>query len=69
MRAQEIREFTDEELMEELERTREELARLRYRSAGEELENPTLMRNLRRDVARLRTVQRERVGRKEKVGG
>ncbi len=60
MDASEIRDLTDEELAEELGRTREELSRLRYRAALEELENPSLLRTLRRQIARLNTVQSER---------
>jgi large subunit ribosomal protein L29 len=38
----------------------EELFRLRFRAATSELDNPMLLRSLRRDVARLKTVIRER---------
>lgn len=60
MDATEIRELTDEELQEEIERAEEELFRLRFRSAYEELENPSLLRGLRRGLARLKTIQHER---------
>jgi len=55
-----IRELTDEEVAEEIRLAREELFHLRFRGAYEELENPSLLRTLRRDVARLMTIQRER---------
>lgn len=55
-----IRELTDEEIEEELERAREELFRLKFRRAYEELENPSLLRTLRREVARLETIRHER---------
>jgi len=55
-----IRELTDEEIAEEIRLAREELFRLKFRGAYEELENPSLLRTLRRDVARLMTIQRER---------
>jgi len=55
-----IRELSDDEIREELEGAKEELARLRYRTAFEELENPSLLRTLRRDIARLKTVEAER---------
>ena len=58
--ALEIRELTDDEIREELERATEELARLRYRSAFEDLENPSLLKELRREIARLKTIQGER---------
>lgn len=60
LHAMEIREFTDEELDEELIRAKDEIARLRYRAAFEELENPSLLRTLRREIARLKTVRSER---------
>ncbi|MCG8467223.1 MAG: 50S ribosomal protein L29 [Gemmatimonadetes bacterium] len=56
----EIRDLTKEEVAEEIARATEELARLRYRSAFEELENPSLLRTLRREIARLKTIQHER---------
>lgn len=55
-----IRELTDEEMEEEIRRTSEELFRLRFRSAYQELENPSLLRTLRRDLARLKTIRHER---------
>jgi large subunit ribosomal protein L29 len=57
---QAIRELTDEEIEEEVLRSQEELFRLKFRAAYEELESPSLIRSLRKDVARLKTVQRER---------
>ena len=55
-----IREMTLDELDAEIERAQEELFRLRFRAAYEELENPSLLRQLRREVARLKTIRRER---------
>ncbi|WP_419942221.1 50S ribosomal protein L29 [Candidatus Palauibacter sp.] len=69
MTAMDIREFTDEELVEELARAKHEIARLRYRVAFEELENPSLLRTLRREIARLKTVQSERARNEENQVG
>tara|TARA_B100001750_G_C15173498_1_gene430467 strand:+ start:417 stop:653 length:237 start_codon:yes stop_codon:yes gene_type:complete len=55
-----VRELTDDEIHEEVSQAKEELARLKYRAAFEDLENPSLLRTLRRDIARLKTVERER---------
>jgi large subunit ribosomal protein L29 len=55
-----LRELTAEELREELERLREERFRLRFRSATESIENPNQFRMLRRNIARIATVLRER---------
>ncbi|MGH7477222.1 MAG: 50S ribosomal protein L29 [Longimicrobiales bacterium] len=56
----EIRDMTDAEIRERAEQIQEELFRLRFRSATQQLENPALLRDLRRDVARLKTILRER---------
>lgn len=55
-----IRLLTDEEIEEEIERAHDEIARLKYRAAFEQLENPLLLRTRRRDLARLKTIQHER---------
>jgi len=60
MEAKDIRELTQEEIDIEIERAREELFKLRFRAAYEELENPALIRELRRDVARMKTIRHER---------
>jgi large subunit ribosomal protein L29 len=56
----EIRDMTDGEIQDRIEQLQEERFRLRFRSATQQLENPMLLRNLRRDIARLKTVLRER---------
>jgi large subunit ribosomal protein L29 len=56
----EIRDMTDDEIRDRIEQLQEERFRLRFRSATQQLENPMLLRNLRRDISRLKTVQRER---------
>jgi large subunit ribosomal protein L29 len=60
MKGNEVRELTDDELQERIEQLQEERFRLRFRSATQQLENPMLLRTIRRDIARLKTVQRER---------
>ena len=60
MDAKDIRELTQEEIDIEIERARDELFKLRFRAAYEELENPALLKELRRDVARMKTIQHER---------
>ena len=60
MEAEAIRELTDEELGEEILQAEEELFRLRFRKAYQELESPALLRTRRRELARLKTIQRER---------
>ena len=55
-----LRELTDDELREELVRLREERFRLRFRSATEAIDNPMQFRMLRRNIAKIATVLRER---------
>ena len=55
-----IRDMTDPQIGEHLAELREERFRLKFRSSTMELENPMLLSQLRRDIARVRTVQRER---------
>ena len=60
MKGNEVRELTDDEIRERIGQLQEERFRLRFRSATQQLENPMLLRTIRRDIARLKTVQRER---------
>ncbi|MEJ2339072.1 MAG: 50S ribosomal protein L29 [Gemmatimonadales bacterium] len=60
MDAEAIRELTDEEIGEEIRQAEEELFRLRFRKAYQELESSALLRSRRRELARLKTIQRER---------
>lgn len=60
MKPGEIRDLTDAEIREKVIQTKEELFRLRFRSATQQLENPTLIRMLRRDLARMHTILQER---------
>ncbi len=60
MSADTIRELTDEEIREEIRQAEEELFRLRFRKAYQELESSAVLRERRRDLARLKTIQRER---------
>ena len=60
MTADEIREWENSEITARLGELREELFRLKFRSATMQLENPRLIRNIRRDIARLETILRER---------
>jgi large subunit ribosomal protein L29 len=56
----EIRDLTDDEIAARIAEVQEELFRLRFRTATQQLENPALIQRLRRDVARMKTVLRER---------
>ena len=55
------REQSEDELEAKLAELVEERFRLRFRSATEAIQNPMRFRALRRDIARIRTVLKERV--------
>jgi large subunit ribosomal protein L29 len=55
-----LRDLGNEEILEQIAQAKEELFRLRFRSATQQLENPALIKGLRRDIARMKTILRER---------
>ena len=60
MKAEDIREWEDTEIVARLAELKEELFRLKFRTGTMQLENPRLIRSVRRDIARLKTILRER---------
>ena len=60
MKAEDIRDMTDDDIRGRIEELKEEQFRLRFRSATMQLENPQLTKTIRRDVARLKTILHER---------
>jgi len=56
----EIRELTDEQIIKEIESAKEELFNLRFSQATGSLEKPSRINELRKTVARMKTVLRER---------
>ncbi len=60
MKASEIRDWDNVEITARLAELKEEKFRLRFRTATMELENPKMIQHIRRDVARLNTILRER---------
>lgn len=60
MKGDDIRALADDELRARVLELEEERFRLRFRSATEALEDPLRQRMIRRDVARLQTILRER---------
>ena len=61
MTAKELRDLGPEELVKKEAELREDLFKLRMRAAVSQIENPSRIRQLRRDIARIHTVRRERV--------
>ena len=59
-KAAELRELTDEQLLERAESAKEELFNLRFQLATGQLDDSSMIKKLRHDVARIATVIRER---------
>jgi large subunit ribosomal protein L29 len=59
-KAAELRDLPDDELMARIDASKEELFNLRFQLATGQLDNPTRIREVRHDVARIATVLRER---------
>ncbi|HSF84905.1 MAG TPA: 50S ribosomal protein L29 [Acidimicrobiia bacterium] len=59
MNALELRNNSYAELSELLDEAKEELFNLRFQLATNQLDNTTRLREVRRDIARIRTVMRE----------
>ena len=60
MDIKEIRELSTEDLLKKIEESKEELFNLRFSQATGNLEKPSRIHNLRKDVARMKTIIRER---------
>ncbi len=61
MKAKELRDLSAEELEKKLADLKEELFNLRFQLATGQLENPMRVRDVRKDIARVKTVMQERV--------
>ena len=59
-KAAELRELDDDELVGRLAETRQELFNLRFQHATGQLDNSARLRQLRRDIARMNTLIRDR---------
>ena len=60
MKVNEIRNLTTEEINKKIKEAKEELFNLRFQQATGNLEQPSRIKDLRHQVARLKTVLRER---------
>lgn len=56
----ELREKSPDELREEIKRLSEDLFKMRMKSASGQLDKPNLIGGIRRDLARVKTVLREK---------
>jgi large subunit ribosomal protein L29 len=60
MKASEYHNMSDEDLGTNLRDTQKHLFELRFQSATDRLETPSEMRKARREIARIKTIQRQR---------
>ena len=60
MKAETLRELSTEELNKKVVELKEELFNLRFQMATGQLENPLQLKQVRKDIARAKTVIRER---------
>lgn len=62
MRPGELRELTDEEIEEKVDELKEKLFNLRFQKATGELDNTAEFKKTKKDIARVKTIKREREG-------
>jgi large subunit ribosomal protein L29 len=60
MKAAQVRGMTDDQLSDELVKLKKEQFNLRFQAASGQLENTARVRQIRRDIARIQTIARER---------
>jgi large subunit ribosomal protein L29 len=60
MKAIELRDLSDEEMRQKLRELKEELFNLRFQLATGQIENVGRIRMVRRDIARLKTIQHQK---------
>ncbi len=60
MKARELRQLSDAELVKRIQEEEENLANLRFQKVIGQLENPMKLGHIRKDVARIKTILNER---------
>ena len=60
MQAEKLRDLTEDELVAQLKSAKEELFNLRFQLATGQLENPKRIKEIKKDLARIQTVRKER---------
>jgi len=60
MKAKELRELTSEEIVSRIDQLKSELFNLRFQLATGQLENPMRIRQVRKDIARAKTILKQR---------
>ena len=69
MLAKEIREKTNEELLQEIDTLKDELFNLRFQQATGQLENTARLKTVKKTIARIKTVLTERENAGQEQGG
>jgi large subunit ribosomal protein L29 len=67
VKAKKVRELTDEELIKKVSDYKGELFNLRFQLATGQLDNPMRIRDVKKNIARCKTILRERELEREKV--
>lgn len=62
MKADKLRDMTAQELNEKMSELKGELFNLRFQLVGGQLENPMRIRNVKRDIARVKTIMKQKEG-------
>lgn len=60
MKTKEIRQLSSEELNKKVDELKNELFNLRFRLATGQLDNPSSIKSVKRDIAKVKTILRER---------
>jgi large subunit ribosomal protein L29 len=60
MKATEFRELTDDELLNKQEELKDQLFKLKFQHALGQLENAMKLKNIKKDLARIKTILREK---------
>ncbi len=60
MKASEIKYLSETELNTKLSELKQELFNLRFQLAANQLDNPTRIKAVKKDIARIKTIQRQR---------
>jgi large subunit ribosomal protein L29 len=60
VRAEELRDLSRDELETKARELREQLLKLRFQQSTGQIENPQMLRGVRKDIARILTIRREK---------
>ena len=67
MKASDIRAMTDDQIADEIAKLKKEQFNLRFQAATNQMESTARVREVRRDIARLQTIQNEKARAAEKA--